>query len=105
MTVHLTEDDVWPRVPEYRYRLYARRGLRLEVLAAAPDPGGIGAAIVQLHEDEKAARPGGRLADRGVIGVLDVLPDRPSTAEGEWIVLPWQRSHPLNAKRSERSTK
>lgn len=86
-------DELWPRVPEYRYRVYAvRSGGRtsraleeMEVLAAAPDAGGLGQAILTLHEDEKAA--GRKLSDRGRIGVLDVL----AGPKGEWIVLPWDR--------------
>jgi len=82
--------DLWPRIPEFRYRLYARRGDELEVLAACPTPGGIGNALVTLNEDEKAV--GRRLSDKGVIGVLDVLPDgRRSTATGEWIASPFPR--------------
>lgn len=82
----MRDDDVWPRDdPDYRYRLYARRGHTLEVLACAPDAGGIGAAIVALDEDMRAV--GGALPDVGVIGILDVA-DGP---RGRWILLPWQR--------------
>lgn len=87
----IKEDDLWPRDEEHRYRLYARRGRRLDVLAAAPTPQGIGLAIVTLHEDELAV--GRRLADRGVIGILDVLPDRPGPT-GDWIIPPWTRGSP-----------
>lgn len=81
-------DSVWPRIPDYRYRIYAVLGGSRIVLAAAPDPAGIGVALVQLHDDAKAI--GGRLADEGRIGVLDVLPER--HGYGEWIVLPWDRT-------------
>jgi hypothetical protein len=80
-------DQLWPRDEDHRYRLYARRGTDLHVLAASPSAGGIGEAIVALHEDEKTV--GRRFADLGVFGVLDVLAGGPT---GEWIVLPWERS-------------
>lgn len=83
-------DGVWPRDLAHRYRLYARVGERLEVLAAAPDPGGLGQAIVTLHQDAKAA--GRRLCDLGRIGVLDVMPDGEPSPAGEWIVPLWDRA-------------
>jgi hypothetical protein len=82
-------DDLWPRVPEFRYRLVAVIGDTRHVLAAAPDGAGIGQAIVTLHEDAKSV--GRRLCDEGRIGVLDVLPDEPGHPDGEWIVLPYDR--------------
>lgn len=81
-------DELWPRVPEYRYRLVAVVGYTRRVLAAAPDGPGIGQAIVTLHEDALAV--GRRLCDEGRIGVLDVLPDS-GRPDGDWIVLPWDR--------------
>lgn len=81
-------DELWPRVPEYRYRLVAVVGDQRHVLAAAPDGPGIGQAIITLHEDARAA--GRRLCDEGRIGVLDVLPDN-GGPYGDWIVLPWDR--------------
>lgn len=91
----LTHDALWPRDEQHRYRLYGRVGRALTVLAAAPDPGGIGQAIVTLHADAKEA--GGSLGDSGQIGVLDTLPekvmyDSDGHRLGEWIVLPWSRS-------------
>lgn len=87
------EDDVlWPRDPDHRYRLYAIRGREREVLAAAPDAGGIGQMLVTLNDDEKALGKGRRLYDRGRLGILDVLPDGNPSPAGEWIVLPWDRS-------------
>lgn len=83
----LSDDDLWPRDDEHRYRLYARQGTELRVLATSSTAGGIGQAIVTLHEDEKAV--GRRLADRGVIGVLDVMS---GGARGEWVILPWERT-------------
>jgi hypothetical protein len=79
----IPQDDLWPRDAAHRYRIYARRGRELEVLAAAPDAGGVGQAILTLHDDQKQA--GRRLADLGVIGCLDVLTP-------EWVVLPWERA-------------
>lgn len=92
LTFTIDHDDLWPRDAEHRYRIYAIRGAGRsatdrEVLCATATPEGIGAALVQLHEDEKAA--GRRLADRGRIGVLDVLGGE--GAAGDWIVLPWDR--------------
>lgn len=65
-----------------RYRVYAVAGNRRDVLATAPDPGGVGQALVALNDDEKAR--GRRLVDLGKIGVYDAL-------EHEWIVMPWHR--------------
>lgn len=82
MTYEIPMDTLYPRDAEHRYRVYARRGKELEVLACAPDAGGVGQILVTFHEDQK--REGRRLADLGVIGVLDVL-------NSEWVVLPWER--------------
>lgn len=92
VTFEIEHEDLWPRDAEHRYRIYAVRGAGRsyedrEVLCATASPEGIGAALVQLHEDEKAA--GRRLADRGRIGVLDVLGG--DDGKGDWIVLPWDR--------------
>ena len=76
----LSVDDVWPRTAEYRFRLYARRGRELNVLACSPSMAGIGTAIGQLDEDARA--DGGRLDDEGQVGVLDAVARR-------WIVNPW----------------
>lgn len=67
---------------EERYRIYATGPDKLDLLATCPDPASVGVALVQLHEDAKAV--GRRLADQGVIGVLD-------GESREWIVLPWTR--------------
>jgi hypothetical protein len=75
-------DALYPRDEEHRYRIYARRGDELEVLAATGEPGGIGEAIVALDQDERDR--GRRLMDLGAFGVLDVI-------DGRWIVLPWHR--------------
>lgn len=90
MTAGFAEtDELWPRIPEYRYRLVAVVGESRHVLGAAPDPGGLGEMIVQLHEDAKAN--GTRLADEGRIGVLDVLPDGKPSKTGDWIIQPYDR--------------
>lgn len=82
--------DPYPRDPENRYRLYVRVGDRLEVIATAPDAGGLGCAIVTIHDDQRTV--GRRLADLGRVGVLDAV-------AGEWIVLPWDRGEqPLTFK-------
>lgn len=88
MTEHLIpQDTLYPRDAQHRYRLYARVGTRLTILACAPDPGGIGQALVTLHDDAKAA--GSRLADSGRIGILDVLGGE--DGHGDWVLLPWDR--------------
>lgn len=91
VNVHELDVDVlYPRDAAHRYRIYGRVGDRLDVLAATDSAGGIGEALVQIHADQKEV--GRRLADLGTIGVLDVLPDGPGHPNGEWIVLPWERS-------------
>lgn len=79
----LAENDVYPRDEEHRYRIYARTGDGLRVLACAGSPEALGVAIVQLDEDEKER--GLRLVDLGAIGVLDAV-------AGRWIILPWHRN-------------
>jgi hypothetical protein len=82
-------DAVWPRDdPRFRYRLYALKDGILNVIAAAPDPGGVGQAIVTLHADARAA--GATLGDEGRIGILDVTPDD-GRDSGEWIINPFDR--------------
>jgi len=89
--VVLTTDDLWPRVPAFRYRIYARRANgELDVLAAAPDAGGIGQAIVTLDND--AGEVGGSLVDEGSLGVLDVMPGGEPSGTGRWLFKPWQAS-------------
>jgi hypothetical protein len=78
----IPEEAYAPRDAEHRYRVYARRGRDLRILAFADSPGGVGVALVQLDEDER--EHGRRLVDLGAIGVLDAV-------EGRWIVLPWHR--------------
>lgn len=85
--------DPYPRDdPDYRYRLVAVVGgaEKPHTLAAAPDAGGLGAAIVQLHEDAREA--GQKLYDAGKIGILDAMPDGKPHPTGAWIILPWQRA-------------
>lgn len=87
----MTTDELWPRTPEYRYRVYTRVGVELRVIGAAPTPGGVGEALIAFHGDQKEA--GRRLADLGRIGILDVCPEpRHQDGLGEWIVLPWSRN-------------
>ena len=82
-------DDIYPRVEEERYRLYAVIGHERRILATAPSGAAIGLAIVTLHEDARSI--GRRLADLGRIGILDVMPDGQPSVRGEWIVQPWDR--------------
>lgn len=84
----LTTDELWPRTAEFRFRLYARVGDELTVLATAPDAGGLGQAIVALHEDAK--RAGRRLCAEGRVGVMDVLGGK--NGRGEWIIPVFDRS-------------
>lgn len=75
-------DELYPRDARHRYRLYLYHDGELDCVAACPNPGGIGVALVQLHHDERAE--GGSLSARGIVGVLDVLED-------DWIVKPFPR--------------
>ena len=77
----LSQEAVYPHDEEHRYRIYARRGDELHVLACA-DRDGIGLAILTLHADCRKA--GRRLADLGAFGLYDAV-------AGEWIVMPWLR--------------
>lgn len=78
----IEEDAIYPRDEEHRYRIYARRGSEIEVLACAGSPEALGVALVQLDEDERERDR--RLVDLGAIGVLDAVASR-------WIILPWHR--------------
>ncbi len=81
----LSTDDLYPRTPEMRYRLYALRGDDLGVpLAAAPDVAGLGTAIQCFHEE---ARENGLPGLEGIVGILD-------TIEGVWVALPWRAGDP-----------
>lgn len=83
-------DDVYPRDAEHRFRVYAIVGGDRDVIACARDAGGVGMALVTIHEDQKSI--GRRLADLGRIGVLDVMPGGVSSPRGEWVVQPYDRS-------------
>lgn len=83
-------DDIYPRDAENRYRIYAVVGDDRKILATAPDSGGVGAALITIHEDQKSI--GRRLADLGRIGVLDTMPGGNISPRGEWIVQPYDRS-------------
>jgi hypothetical protein len=86
------EEAVYP-LPESRYRIYARRGEEREILAHAPDPAGLGVALVQLDEDERER--GRRLVDLGAIGILDAL-------EHRWLIMPWHRRDPALLRLADR---
>lgn len=83
----IPQETLWPRDAEHRYRLYARRGRELVVLAATPNLEGIGAALGAFHQDAQEVLSDGCLGDYGRIGVLDVRPDR--VGFGEWILNPF----------------
>lgn len=87
----MTEDELYPRDLENRYRIYAIVGHARRILATTSTAGGVGEALVQLHEDQRSLEPPRRLADLGRIGVLDVLPDGEPHPKGEWIVMPYDR--------------
>jgi hypothetical protein len=77
----IDSDVLYPRDEAHRLRIYARRGDRLQVVAAT-DVDGLGRTLLQLDEDQR--QHGERLSDLGAIGVLDA-------AAGHWLVLPWTR--------------
>lgn len=77
-----------PRPAEERFVLYAQRDGELRELACAPDPQGLGLAIVELHRDGQTNDHRYRLYEEGMIGIRD-------SAAGEWIVLPFTRKEVL----------
>lgn len=82
MTYAIAPDDLYPRDDEHRYRIYARRGDDLRVLACAGSPEALGVALVCLDDDQGGL--GERLYELGQIGVLDAV-------RGRWLILPWTR--------------
>jgi hypothetical protein len=94
----LAENDIYPRDEEHRYRIYARKGRDLKVLAGAGSPEALGVALVTLHQDQLDLGGGKTLGDLGAIGVLDAV-------AGRWIILPWHRPDPSGpGSRNERNT-
>lgn len=71
-------DGLWPREPQFRYRLYLRQGPLLEVLSCAPELGGIGRALAARLEEEGPVE--------GQVGVLDT---HPYDGPGTWLVNPF----------------
>lgn len=86
---NMKTDELWPRIPDYRYRIYAVTDGVRRVLGAAPDMAGVGLAIGTWHEE--ALEQGRRLADEGRIGILDTMPGGEPHPAGDWVVLPWDR--------------
>lgn len=82
-------DDLYPQDAEHRYRIYGIVGNERTVLAAASTGGGVGAALITLHEDQREI--GRRLCDLGRIGVLDTMPGGELSPKGEWVVMPYDR--------------
>jgi hypothetical protein len=77
-------DDVYaPRCEEERFRIYARAGGELTLLATAGTPQALGLALMTQDEDCRAAGLRG-IIDIGAIGVLDAV-------ESRWIVMPFHR--------------
>lgn len=78
LRIHMLENDLWPREPVFRYRLYRRDGDHLEVLAAAPELGGVGCALAAHLEEEGP-----------VVGTIGVLDTHPYDRSGTWLVSPF----------------
>lgn len=74
----IPSDDIYPRDADHRYRLYALENDQPVVRACASDPGGIGAAIVQLGEDRREAGLAPEL-----VAVLDAV-------ERRWLSSLWK---------------
>lgn len=76
----IAHDQLWPREPQFRYRLYnLGPDGSLEVLSAAPELGGVTLALRCRLEEE------GPLV--GLVGILDTHPyDQPGT----WVVNPFR---------------
>jgi hypothetical protein len=73
------------RTPEHRYRIYRLPPAgELVLLATTPTAGGIGVALVTLHEE------GEWVADEAV-GVLDT---HGKDGPGTWLVNPWAGPRP-----------
>ena len=72
-------DEVWPRDEEHRFRLYARRGEVLRIVAAGPSLESVGVAFAQAIWEEEFSR-------EDSVGVLDV---RPHLESGSWLVSPF----------------
>lgn len=88
MIDEIEHDELWPREPLFRYRLYSRRGQEFQVVAVSEDLGGIGLALGTLHEDCKEV--GSTFAQSyGMAGILDTCPGGEPREIGEWILLPW----------------
>lgn len=84
-------DDLAPRRPEERYRVYRLRGGERELLATTPDPGGVGVALCDL-------RAMGMLTADDAVGVMDCAHGDDDaaldglgryTGPGLWVVNPY----------------
>lgn len=81
------DDDVYaPRCEEERFRIYARAGGELTLLATAGTPAALGVALMTQDEDCRAAGLRG-IIDIGAIGIQDCIDRR-------WVVMPWHRPGP-----------
>lgn len=72
----IAHDDLWPRTPDYRYRLYLLADDGLRVLSAAPELEGATLALA-VHIQEEGP-------PEGLIGILDAT-------ERRWLVNPFTR--------------
>lgn len=90
----MSTDDLDPRCPEQRFRIYRRRGKELVCVAATPN----GEAVVELIADQRDPERGGTLLDTDAVGILDAHGYRDEnpldehgnyTLPGSWVVKPW----------------
>lgn len=75
----ISHDDVYPRTAEHRFRLYGRdtHG-NIHVIATAPDPEGIGLALVTTAREHREAG-----LNPEIVGVLDAV-------ERKWLTALWE---------------
>lgn len=72
----ISHDDLWPRTPDYRYRLYLLADDGLRVLSAAPELEGATLALAVYVAEEGPPE--------GLVGILDAIDRR-------WLVCPFPR--------------
>lgn len=74
LTETFTHDELWPREPQFRYRLYLKDAHGLQVLNAAPEVQGATLALAtRIEESDMPA---------GIVGLLDAT-------EHRWILNPF----------------
>lgn len=71
-------DEAFPRGEgSFRFRIYRLRAGELQLIGAAPDPGGFGQGIFEMHRE-------GEFITDDATGVLDTATD-----PGDWLVHPF----------------